>query len=509
MKKNKRIFIQKKTHAYILPGPYGVGMTYAYSMTPVFRGKNFGTTIILMKDGVLYWYALEHKLEEAMNRAFSLTQKDPDYVFKIRKRFEKIVLDFTNFTTEVFHKDLTKLSNHQLCQIMEKYFMLYPKIYAWGEPITLGLEDSLGGYLKEYLKGKMNNYQDLKLLTETYNILISPKEKSFVRREADDLLKIVQKIQQNKKIKQFFIKEKVTPKEIAQRFSKIYAEIKKHEAAYCWVPYDYGVYLWDLKYFLKITKDLVKSRNAEQDLEKSRHYYQILIKKQQQLIKKLKIETYYQKLFKVLRTCAFLLDYKKEQFTKSHYQIISVLREIAKRFKITEVQVRIYTPNELKQSLLYNKMISQKKLKSRYKYSVLYWAKGRFKLYEGGVAKTFFNQQVREEKWDKPSSLDGVIASVGKCVGRVRVILYPRDLKKFRTGEILVTQMTSPDYITAIRKAGAIVTDKGGVTCHAAIVSREMGIPCVVGTKIATKVFKTGELVEVNANHNSVRIIKK
>jgi pyruvate,water dikinase len=72
---------------------------------------------------------------------------------------------------------------------------------------------------------------------------------------------------------------------------------------------------------------------------------------------------------------------------------------------------------------------------------------------------------------------------------------------------VLVTSMTTPDFIVAMKKAGAIVTDEGGLSCHAAIVSRELKIPCVIGTKIATKVFKDGDRVEVDANKGIVKIL--
>ena len=68
--------------------------------------------------------------------------------------------------------------------------------------------------------------------------------------------------------------------------------------------------------------------------------------------------------------------------------------------------------------------------------------------------------------------------------------------------------MTSPDFIAGIKKAAAIVTNEGGILCHAAIVSREFGIPCIVGTKTATRLIKTGDLIEVDGNHGFVRIIK-
>ncbi len=508
MTKNKRIFIQKKTHAYILPGIYGVGYTYTYGMTPILKGLNFGSTLVLMKEGVMHWYAFEHKFEEVAKGALKLAKKDPDYVFMIRKKFERLVPQVTEFTGQVFKKDLSQLSNRQLWQIIEKYLKLYNKIYPWGEPITLGLEDSLGSYLKDYLKSKLNK-SNLKSLTENYNILVSPKEKSFVRREADDLLKVVSQIQSHHRQKQFFIKEKVSEKKLKEKFPQLYAKIKKHKESYCWVPYDYGVYLWEMEYFLKVIKDLVKTRKAKAELVKSRSYYQALVKKQQQLVKELKIDSYHQKLFKVLRTCAYIQDFKKEHFTKSHYEIMPVIREVAKRFKVTEVQARFYAPDELKKALLDNKLISQLRLELRYNYSVQYWYQDRFKVYEGQEAKKIFNKEAKKVAVRDITSLTGVIASAGKYVGRVRVILLPKELKEFRAGEILVAQMTSLDYVLAMKKAGAIITDRGGVTCHAAVVSRELGVPCVVGTQNATKVLKTGELVEVNANHNSVKILKK
>jgi len=505
----KYIYIQKKTHCYILPGPYPVAMTYAHNMKPVFKGKSFGPTIMALKDGVMHWYALEDKFKASLARAFELAKKDPDYIFRIRKKFVKIIPRLTDFTNQIFSQDLTKLSNQQLWRIMDKYIGLYLETYPWSEPITLGVEDSLGAYLKNYLKEILKTPAQAKSLTKIYNTLISPKGKSFVKREEDDLLKIVAGIQVHKSRKQFFTKGKVTAKKLKEKFPELYSKIKKHEASYCWVPYDYGVYLWDLNYFLKIIQDQVKARKAKAELVKSQNYYQSLVKEQRQFVKRLKIDGYHQKLFKVIRTCAFLLDYKKEQFTKSHYEIMKVLLEIAKRYNYTEKQIRLYTPAELKKALLKNNRLDKNRLKARSKFSVCYWYDGKFKIFEGSAARRFFQKNIQEEKESEVGSLNGIIASAGKYVGKVRIITHPKNLKDFRANEVLVTQMTSPDYVPAMKKAGAIITDKGGVTCHAAVVSRELGIPCVVGTQNATKVLKTGELIEVNANHNSVKILKK
>ncbi|MDP3966181.1 MAG: phosphoenolpyruvate synthase, partial [archaeon] len=98
----------------------------------------------------------------------------------------------------------------------------------------------------------------------------------------------------------------------------------------------------------------------------------------------------------------------------------------------------------------------------------------------------------------------GEILAEGKSVGskigfgKVRVIKDISGIHSFKSGEILVTEMTDPDWVPIMKKAGAIVTDKGGRTCHAAIISRELGIPAVVGTNNGTRVLKTGENVTVS-----------
>lgn len=102
----------------------------------------------------------------------------------------------------------------------------------------------------------------------------------------------------------------------------------------------------------------------------------------------------------------------------------------------------------------------------------------------------------------------GLSASPGLASGVVHVIDSPDDIDQFKKGEILVTLMTSPDWVPAMKKAAAIVTNNGGMTCHAAIVSREMQIPCIVGTKskkvAATDVLKTGDVITVDATNGIV-----
>jgi pyruvate,water dikinase len=102
--------------------------------------------------------------------------------------------------------------------------------------------------------------------------------------------------------------------------------------------------------------------------------------------------------------------------------------------------------------------------------------------------------------------LSGSAASPGIGTGPVKVLESPKEIGKIRNGDILVAPMTSPDYVPAMKKSVAVVTNEGGQTSHAAIVSRELGIPCVVGTKNATQKLKDGQIVTVNGDTGQIFI---
>ena len=108
---------------------------------------------------------------------------------------------------------------------------------------------------------------------------------------------------------------------------------------------------------------------------------------------------------------------------------------------------------------------------------------------------------------NKKMILKGLGASSGKAQGKVRIVCNASDTNKFQKGEVLVAKMTDPTMVIMMAKAAAIVTDTGGVTCHAAIVSREMGIPCVVATKKATQILKNGQEIIVDGDEGEIYLV--
>ncbi len=105
------------------------------------------------------------------------------------------------------------------------------------------------------------------------------------------------------------------------------------------------------------------------------------------------------------------------------------------------------------------------------------------------------------------TEIRGMIACPGKVEGEVVVINKENEFYKMQSGKILVTNSTRPEFVPLMKMAVAIITDEGGITSHAAVVSRELKVPCIIGTQVATKKLKDGDKVLVNANHGVVIVL--
>jgi phosphohistidine swiveling domain-containing protein len=204
-------------------------------------------------------------------------------------------------------------------------------------------------------------------------------------------------------------------------------------------------------------------------------------------------------------------DVRKDPIAKVQYLLYLAASEIARRADLEEKLVVHLTGFEYSQGI---RWIQEHKFEIQERYE----GQVSFIDNEGNIIIKKANyQKSLEEFIQKTSSISkdkkniyGQIASPGVIQGTVRIILDAQNKDNiFNQGDILVTSMTRPEFVPLMKKAGAVITNEGGITCHAAIISRELGIPCVIGTKFATQILKDGDEVEVDANNGVVRIINK
>jgi pyruvate,water dikinase len=109
----------------------------------------------------------------------------------------------------------------------------------------------------------------------------------------------------------------------------------------------------------------------------------------------------------------------------------------------------------------------------------------------------------------KTKKLNGVSAYQGVIIGKAKVVVSSRELHTVRRDDILVATMTFPNYVPAMEKAAGFITDEGGILCHAAIIAREMKKPCVIATKYATKIIKSGDKIRLDADTGTITVLAK
>ncbi|MFC1723549.1 PEP-utilizing enzyme [Nanoarchaeota archaeon] len=217
------------------------------------------------------------------------------------------------------------------------------------------------------------------------------------------------------------------------------------------------------------------------------------------------------KEFEKLKTEA--REYLNEVFFGKECLVNLVMKVLAKKLEVAKEDLDEYNREEL--LLAFDGEKVQKGLLEERKKA--YWTDGKNKeinIAVGDEALRIIKDFLGEEKEEK---VKGMIANRGKVKGRVYVLMYKyntfddfaRMAEEMEEGDVLVAETTSPELIQACHKASAIVTNQGGMMSHAAIFSREFGIPCIVGTGNATDVLKTGDVVEVNADEGVVRKMDK
>ena len=208
------------------------------------------------------------------------------------------------------------------------------------------------------------------------------------------------------------------------------------------------------------------------------------------------------KLIKIGSQLAFYRSYIVETVDKILFSIIPHLKKFATDNLIDITDVYNLTPQEV---LSYKELpmdINERKIS----YGIISNSSGMTILVGDKLNKKL--EQLIFVNIESYFELKGMTAYKGKVVGSVRIILDKSQLTNVMPGEIIISNETTPEYVVAMKKAAAIITNLGGITSHAAIVAREMKIPCITGTKIATKIFNNGDIVEVDADKGIVRIIK-
>jgi phosphoenolpyruvate synthase/pyruvate phosphate dikinase len=480
-KKFDLVFLYKEHYPLIVVDLY-YEATNKYKKVIGNHHKNF--IFLSTKNNVAAYYsnkesqgsremALNFLKNDFFNKHFKNSQLSRDKYEVFRKRLQMI-------------ESIKHLSKAQIYELFNEYSKVYMELVAYFRSSRPEFSDYFIELLKEELiKLKWSKFK----LEKSIYYLTTPFNANPINEEQKDWYLL---------LKQKSVGKKMLFQHL-EKYPWLFTNTYSKKRAFNFLSLKYNV---DKKNYKKIEADLGA---FEKQKKRAIKYRNDLFKdKRLNHLKKLSLIIQRQAAERLLiKTSLMGIDYVAKDLLKG----ISDLSKLSVRHLVES-----YMLGDVRSLLLKNKVLNLKKVNDR-QAGYIYVVRDLKKIFLSGIkAEGLINQFTKNTFRE---DIKGFVAYKGLIKGRVKIIntkdakTLSESMVNFRKGDVLVATMTQPNIISIINKASAIITDQGGIISHAAIISREMKIPCIVGAKVATQVLRNGDLVEVDANKGMVRILKR
>ena len=461
-------------------------------------------------------YYPENDLSDFAEDILEFIYTQPDRVWNNHSESYSLNARLFDRSKELSKTDFSKYSNDGLAQLYMEFTELQEKAHAYSLATTWFV-DSTGGLfankLLENTKDIVDRNNSKLNPSEVFTVLTTPEKESFAIQEELASLQILKKIAEDPKAKKVFeelASFQTLPSELNQEIGR---EILDHFEKWRWVPFGYTGPAYNLDYYLSIWSGLIKENfNAASAILQLQNRKSEILKQKDQIVKELKISEKDKTIYDIAADMTFLKGYRKDCSYMCFYAHSFLAKEIVSRMNVTEEQLSLLTYVEI-YKLLRGEMKFNTEETEKRKGKAIMLPKNEldFEVIVGPDAEEFLKDKVikKEEIDIDADAFKGNCASSGHAKGIVKIINKPEEMGKMNQGDIMVAHTTFPSLVPAMKKAVAIITEDGGITCHAAIVARELKTPCVTGIKTITQVLKDGDEIEVDADNGLVRMLKK
>ncbi|MBI5037343.1 MAG: hypothetical protein HZC01_01360 [Candidatus Kerfeldbacteria bacterium] len=413
---------------------------------------------------------LQTDLERIWRETKKRLKKNPLYLKQLERRSNRIMQKHEIFNRRISLKYLRTITDTQLLAQLKRVAGSLTDAVGIAhilESISIGIE-------REF-KQAITRVVPPNDVNKVFMELATPTQLSFVTQEERALFRI-------------------------KKDSGWRQAIARHAKRYSWIQNSYsGPVLPAVQWFMKRWRIAPERYRSLAEIRHTKN----------QLMRRYYLGPEIQTMVSVIDQAAIWQDNRKQHILRTIGYVGLVIHEIHRRVSIDE---RYLYQLGVREVLELRAIRELKRIRGvlieRYRSGCFVVTEGLQEYIASGPQYRQLNQRYQHAATTTTSNdLHGSSATMGTAIGRAVICRNLASLKNVRRGDIIIASMTRPEYMPALRKAVGIVTDEGGITCHAAIVSRELGIPCIVGTQYATKVFKDGDMIEVRANHGIVRKI--
>lgn len=285
--------------------------------------------------------------------------------------------------------------------------------------------------------------------------------------------------------------------------------VKKHVKEYGWLA---TRWFFEESWNEKDIKNRLEgylTKNLDQELNNITKPREDAEKITKEFIKKYKLSKEEKDLITLVKDFVYLRTFRTESTSRANCLLKPIMNKISEKIRVSFKDILELMPEEVLDLIGGKKLDAGKIIAERKKGYCMILYDDKIATYTGEDLKAVESLPIFKIEKQEINELRGMVAWKGIAHGKVKVIRLSGELSKVQKGDIIVSIMTTPDFVPAMEKAAAFVTDEGGILCHAAIIAREMQKPCIIGTKNATRFLKDGDLVEVDANTGFVRILER
>lgn len=435
-------------------------------------------------------YALDADFEILCDKLDNYFEKDVNFFEKFAQIEMNLVEEIKSYLEYIQNKNLENLTLKELANEFEKFNKMYINSFI---PGMTRPEDYLTDKLsKELVNLKFEN-QDINNIFAKVCTCPNYAPLSYSE-EPLDLLKIAKRAK-NEDVEKL---------------------IDEHIQKYAWIkgPVEFEDTAFTKEDYLQRLESLI-STDIDRKIENIQKVRKDNDMEYQKILETYEFPEKVRKIMKAIRDFIFLRTYTTEYsdhlfFVGRH----TIFDEISRRCNIDKKDLIMLDDKEIMNILNNNGVIDEKikdTLENRKIGFAMIWINGRTKTVFGNESLKLQNDIAKiykttdtEDNQTNENVITGNIANQGKVRGIARILKNYKDIHNVEKGDIIVASMTTPDYVSAMEKAAGFITDEGGITCHAAILSREFNVPCIVGTVNATQKIKDGEIITLDAYQGKI-----
>lgn len=497
---------------YALVGIRNRTLLESYGILDSYRHKITGTDCQIEKalevgEGfsahLCYEIADRKRLRHLMEKEIRAGKYTKEFFHAIDTTYKDVVKNIKSTARD----DYSKLSPEQLIEDFDTFYQIYITTL---HPMVLAiyasdLQDFFEEQLKAAIGGKKLSQEKVIELTA---LLLTPSRLTTVQKEEQILFTLQKDFE---KQYQGWTKENYATfcqtAAVRKTFQQLVDSYGWFHMEYLGEPRtvdDYRKQVWDR------IEEHKKSGSDWKEATSPAERLQTVVEEQKKFFRDHPDAKLLQKLVFAMQEFLIVLDFSKADLVEGIFHSRKLLMAIAHRVGLNSwIDVRYLLPDELKDLLKTGQRVSTDYIRDRKSHFTCVLEDSTITPHFGGEAVQVAEKLLEKEEIRDVKELKGLTAYPGKVVGEACIVTGASERDKFKRGQILVTRDTTTELTSVIAHSLAIVADQGSLLSHTAIVAREFKIPCLVLTKIGTKVIADGDILEVDASHGIVRILEK